>query len=914
MVRTKKHFRPPSSSSSSSESSDGEDDDFNKAAVTSRGRGKQLGNFGGGKQLSMARPGGGKQLSMAPPDDDSSDDDDDDVQAAPPQQTMPRGMGKQLQPPPPPRDDDDDDDDSDSSDDSVPQVPVGSGKRLGGMSGGGKQLRRQSANVEEDDYSSDDSDDDAPWEVAAANRGQGKMLRPSPNKKKEESDMDESSEEEEEEEVKKPAASAAASSSSSAAKPPIFDDSDESEPEPAPPKRRGRPPRAAATRASARAKTAKKVMSSDSDSDSSEEELELDFETFDTQKLVQNEDDKKYLDSLPELEREAILAERFDELKKQADIKKALRENKRREREAKKAAEGGQKKKKTPAKKKAAATKSKKAPPKKKQKVADDEGADDSSEEEEEAIDTSADAAIAASLSGKRVSARNLVKKGKQFKKQAALAKIRESRANKKVEEESDSDLDYGRDSDDSDDDYEEMKPWQKTAKKKATTQLQAAESSDESMVDLEEEDKDEPVKRTEDAEAEQEDYAKVSIPRRRLIRWCSEPYFVHAIKNFYVRIGIGRDNKTQKACYRLCKIEGIVEKDAYTFPASEGQKAVTTDKWLSVSFGKQKREFKMLTVSDHRPTVDDVTKYVGHLKNERGSHALLTKKKANKLRKKQDELVNNYTYTKEDIEMLVKEKKKRNKKSANIGLEKTRVAIAVRAAEDAVKEVEKQLTDAEVERMEADTESEEMVADEKVNELKKALEEANNNLKEAKAEQNRIMKEDEERSNKLKQNSKIQNWDKVNQRAKLANQSADFAAYKEQRAREKAEGSAEPKFDPYARRKVKPKNLWEVKGAKSDEAAEATVEEEKKETGALVERDDSNATKEVDKENKRDDNPDSQKNDLPASNQFAYDDDIMIGGDIANLAGIGVKKTTTRIRQGISLEDYQSRKAAGTL
>ena len=113
----------------------------------------------------------------------------------------------------------------------------------------------------------------------------------------------------------------------------------------------------------------------------------------------------------------------------------------------------------------------------------------------------------------------------------------------------------------------------------------------------------------------------------------------------------------------------------------------------------------------------------------------------------------------------------------------------------------------------------------------------------------------------------------------------------------------------------MKPKNLWEVKGAKSDEAAEATAEEEKKEAGAVVERDDPNATKEVDKENKRDDNPDAQKQDLPAqSNQFAYDDDIMIGGDITNLAGIGVKKTATRIRQGISLEDYQSRKAAGTL
>ena len=169
-----------------------------------------------------------------------------------------------------------------------------------------------------------------------------------------------------------------------------------------------------------------------------------------------------------------------------------------------------------------------------------------------------------------------------------------------------------------------------------------------------------------------------------------------------------------------------------------------------------------------------------------------------------------------------------------------------------------------------------------------------------------------------MKQSSKVQNWVKVNQRAKLANQTADFAAYKEHhRVKEQAGRSAEPKFDPYARRRVKPKNLWEVKGAitNNEEAAEATVDEEKKDNSTPVERDDSNATKDVDKENKRDDIPDPHKVDMPApSNQFAYDDDIMIGGDIANLAGIGVKKTATRTRQGISLEEYQSRKAAGTL
>jgi RNA polymerase-associated protein RTF1 len=69
--------------------------------------------------------------------------------------------------------------------------------------------------------------------------------------------------------------------------------------------------------------------SSDDDGDeSSDEEAELDFETFDTSKLVKDEEDKKYLDSLPELEREAILGERFEKRKAEQDMKIALRDAK----------------------------------------------------------------------------------------------------------------------------------------------------------------------------------------------------------------------------------------------------------------------------------------------------------------------------------------------------------------------------------------------------------------------------------------------------------------------------------------------------------------------------------------------------------------------------------------------------------
>jgi len=58
----------------------------------------------------------------------------------------PMGRGKQLIRAPSPQRDDDDDESENSSDESVPPVPAGSGKRLGGATsvGGRKQLRRQS--------------------------------------------------------------------------------------------------------------------------------------------------------------------------------------------------------------------------------------------------------------------------------------------------------------------------------------------------------------------------------------------------------------------------------------------------------------------------------------------------------------------------------------------------------------------------------------------------------------------------------------------------------------------------------------------------------------------------------------------------------------------------------------------------
>jgi RNA polymerase-associated protein RTF1 len=117
------------------------------------------------------------------------------------------------------------------------------------------------------------------------------------------------------------------------------------------------------------------------------------------------------------------------------------------------------------------------------------------------------------------------------------------------------------------------LKPWQQKGRK--TTQLEE-ESSDEESVDEKREKEASSKRKGDEIDADVEDFVLVAIPRRRLARWCNEPFFEDAVKNFYVRLGIGRDSKTQKACYRLCRIVGVETKGEYSFPPEPNQKPVS--------------------------------------------------------------------------------------------------------------------------------------------------------------------------------------------------------------------------------------------------------------------------------------------------------------------------------------------------
>lgn len=268
-------------------------------------------SFGRGKQLHPMK-GGGKQIRIQTEEDDSDDDnssENEDMLDTQPTYARPSpiGGGKQFRPsggkqfhhvaqP---------EESEESSDDESEPEPIvynrGTGKSLQRM---GKQLRRPT----EPEVPSSENDQDEeeeksePIRVTHNPRG-GKMLRPfNPSPEDEDSmSIDDSEEEEEQEEA-------------------------------APP-----PTTKRSTRTTTRARTSQKKEvddmeessedSSDDDFDS-EEEQELDMETFNYNRLIEDEADQKMLDSLPEIERESILAERFEKFKNAADMKKALRENK----------------------------------------------------------------------------------------------------------------------------------------------------------------------------------------------------------------------------------------------------------------------------------------------------------------------------------------------------------------------------------------------------------------------------------------------------------------------------------------------------------------------------------------------------------------------------------------------------------
>lgn len=391
-------------------------------------------------------------------------------------------------------------------------------------------------------------------------------------------------------------------------------------------------------------------------------------------------------------------------------------------------------------------------------------------------------------------------------------------------------------------------------------------------------------------------DYIMVTLPRRRLGRWCNEPFFEGAVKNCYVKLFIGED-ENGKRCYRLCRIVGVKKSPTgtYSLPPVKKEKPVSTDKMLQLAFGANEKIFPLRLVSDAKPTEADVKQYVAAMHTARISDQILGKREAMKLRSKQDQLINTYTYTTEDIENALKSKKQKGQSAANLGLEQTRAAISVQGAHDA-------LAAAKARRKAA-------VDSQAINEAEEDIKIAAQRLEERLLEEEQIRAKVKDRKERLTNRTTDQKWAKVNRKAVTMNQKADVDAFKTKETFSDKSSSAKPAFNPYARRKVKPKILWEV--GQKDESKEG---DEKKDPDAPTGKE---ATQDKDVEAVP---PLVQEQlakaaKLSQSHQFAIDEEILAQTSFtAGIGGLTSRKNARRIRKGLSLVEYQERRTAGML
>ena len=311
-----------------------------------------------------------------------------------------------------------------------------------------------------------------------------------------------------------------------------------------------------------------------------------------------------------------------------------------------------------------------------------------------------------------------------------------------------------------------------------------------------------------------------------------------------------------------------------------------------------------MYLISDVLPDETDVHKYVVTQKNFRLE--VLSKRRANKLKRLQDDLVMNYTYTTQDIEQNLQKRRKQGKSLANLGLEQTRMAVAVQAAKDVVADTESRMKDVKSKLLEASgNEVSELEAS--LEDLEKRLEEAKKQLLQHEGEEKDLLELIHRRKSKLAMRTKDQNWAKVNERALQANQRV-AREVKEKKDNVSASGTKKVEFNPFARRRVKPKVLWDVgQDAGKDEAKqeEEAKEDEKKESREESPADEPYLVQELKAKG-------STRND---AHQFAIDEEGLAQASTFG-HGVGMKKKTapTRTRRGLSLNDYHERKAAGTL
>lgn len=261
-------------------------------------------------------------------------------------------------------------------------------------------------------------------------------------------------------------------------------------------------------------------------------------EMYPLEGVYKNSADKRYIMSLPEFEREDIIATR----------KEQMHERETRKQVAKMAARTG-----------------------------GPSGGADSDEEEEEDDDDDEEYSSRGTRSRKAVGASSTKNEG--------LEKLKRSRAEKGKKKEKKKDSD-------SDDDYDEGGKSSRKGKDSYDS------DSDPELSDVEVETKKSKSKKKEAPQAGPAEFHAVEVPRSKLAEFVKAPWFEEWVKGAWVRLGVGFDQRKNEMSYRLCQVEGVRTGKARPYKIEQNSTG-TTDVELNLRHGKSLRHFTMEVISN---------------------------------------------------------------------------------------------------------------------------------------------------------------------------------------------------------------------------------------------------------------------------------------------------------------------------
>lgn len=164
------------------------------------------------------------------------------------------------------------------------------------------------------------------------------------------------------------------------------------------------------------------------------------------------------------------------------------------------------------------------------------------------------------------------------------------------------------------------------------------------------------------------EDIKEITIRRTKLAKWFMEPWFEDLIVGCFVRVGIGR-SKTGPV-YRLCMVRNV---DAAEPDKPYKLENKSTYKYLNVTWGTESSaaRWQMAMVSDSAPTEEEYKQWIREV--ERGGGRLPSKQdileKKEAIRKS-----NTYVYSAATVKQMLQEKKSASSRPLNVAAEKDRL------------------------------------------------------------------------------------------------------------------------------------------------------------------------------------------------------------------------------------------------